>query len=186
MLLVTILSILTVTSVFTHVQYGEAAPGDLLHTSPNPTPQKEGEGKSKTGSTPQATGRVSSVQRMHKDAKVVIITGRAIGRDGEPSDLSVTINGIDFSMTIHPSLSSYAFGDGAGESALQTCDVLSEQIATYTQGARGIPEFDTQCVSLAGEAAILLIQRILIGTISLQNRTQKKRSGSKKSAVFYR
>ncbi len=97
-------------------------------------------------------------QSMHQDAQTVMISGRATGRAGEPSRLTVRLNGIEFAVTVFPRLTPALTRESEGESAFQTCQLLREQIAAFTLGARTTPEFDADCLPLAGESVLLLIQ----------------------------
>ena len=93
---------------------------------------------------------------MEKDAKMVLITGQTAGESDSPSFVSVTLNGIEFSVTVFPVFSA----SGAGETAspIQTCRLLRNQIADFRLPAGVSPEFETACLRVAGGAALLLIQ----------------------------
>lgn len=87
---------------------------------------------------------------------MVLITGQSMGESETPSFVSVTLNGVDFTVTVFPIFSA----SGAGESAspVQTCRLLREQIADFRLPAGVTPEFEAACLLAAGGAALLLIQ----------------------------
>lgn len=93
---------------------------------------------------------------MRKDAKMVLITGQTAGESDAPSFVSVTLNGVEFPVTVFPVFSA----SGAGETAspIQTCRLLREQIADFRLPAAVSPEFAAACLRVAGGAALLLIQ----------------------------
>lgn len=92
---------------------------------------------------------------MQKDHRAVLISGFATGSPEGSSMSSIFLNGVEFtSNTLLPN------GNSRHElgSPFETCEGLREQIATFTLGANVIPEFEAECVALAGDAALLLIQ----------------------------
>lgn len=92
-------------------------------------------------------------QPHYKDAKSIMIVGRATGRADDYSKLSIQINGVDF--IINP----YAVAmNGMGQTAHQSCLEFQEQISGFRLGARPKAEFDASCIHLAGEAALLILQ----------------------------
>ena len=105
----------------------------------------------------QATGRQPLPgHTMEKDAKTVLITGETAGESDTPSFVSVTLNGIEFSVTVFPVFSASGVGESA--SPIQTCRSLRKQITDFRLPAGVSPEFEAVCLKVAGDAALLLIQ----------------------------
>ncbi len=91
---------------------------------------------------------------VYKDAKSIMIVGDGVGQAGETSQLSVIVNGINFSIHIYP-------GGGIEQSPYQSCQRLQELIVSYHLGSSVTREFDAFCFPIVGNAALLLLQASL-------------------------
>lgn len=102
-----------------------------------------------------AISQVVGVVPMHGDHKAVLIAGYARGTTESASIISIAINGIEFVVNTIPSSgrSRHEIGSPMG-----ACNALQEQISDFTLGIKSIPEFESACIALAGEAALLLVQ----------------------------
>jgi hypothetical protein len=103
-----------------------------------------------------AVDNLSTAERLHEDAKLIAIVGRAIGQAGNTSKLTVHINGIEFTTAADP-----VYGGQSGRSAYEICSEFREKIGKFAPDAHLIPEFDAFCLPIAGEAALLLVQASL-------------------------
>lgn len=93
---------------------------------------------------------------MHDDHRAVLIADYASGSETGSSITSITINGIDFMATIPANFSTPGRYDGVAP--LETCQLLRDQIAAYTTGLSTVPEFQAGCITLPGEACLLVVQ----------------------------
>ena len=97
-----------------------------------------------------------SRQTEHKDFQGVMIKGQATGNSGEPSELSINVNGVVFPLTMFPDLS--ASTDSESGSPEHVCELFRDQINAYTKDPTPTAEFDADCMSVAGQGSLLLLQ----------------------------
>lgn len=93
---------------------------------------------------------------MHNDHRAVLIAGYASGSETGPSLTSIVINGIEFTANMSVSLATA--GSYADVPPMDICLVLREKIAAHAVGLSTLREFEADCISLPGEASLLLIQ----------------------------
>jgi hypothetical protein len=92
---------------------------------------------------------------IYKDAKSIMIVGDGVGQEREASQLSVVVNGIDFTIAVYP-------GSGIEQSPYRSCQRLQELIVSYYLGSSVTREFDAFCFPIVGNAALLLLQASLV------------------------
>ena len=96
------------------------------------------------------------LQTEHSDYRAVMIKGQAVGQLGETSKLAINVNGVEFTVATLPNLPATVDSESASPS--RTCELFREQIGSFTEEASPTPEFDVECVSVAGKGTLLLLQ----------------------------